>query len=91
MSVNPEDHHSTFGSENYGSESSPVRSPLLFPHTASSSLSHASFRFAQESRLCKSLHSGDAPNVEECRSLSLPKSSSMNIQTGIRGFVSAMI
>ena len=28
------------------------------------------------------------PNVEECRSLSLPKTSSMNIQTGIRGFVS---
>ena len=31
------------------------------------------------------------PNVEECRSLSLPKTSSMNIQTGIRGFVSARI
>ena len=31
------------------------------------------------------------PNVEECRSLSLPRASSMNIQTGIRGFVSAMI
>ena len=31
------------------------------------------------------------PNVEECRSLSSPKTSSMNIQTSIRGFVSAMI
>ena len=31
------------------------------------------------------------PNVEECRSLSLPETSSMNIQTGIKGFVSAMI
>ena len=31
------------------------------------------------------------PNVEECRSLSLPKTWSMNIQTGIRSFVSAMI
>ena len=28
------------------------------------------------------------PNVEECRSLSLPKTSSMNVQTSIRGFVS---
>ena len=31
------------------------------------------------------------PNIEEGRSLSLSKASSMNIQTGIRGFVSAMI
>ena len=31
------------------------------------------------------------PNMEEGRSPSLPKASSMNIQTGIRGFVSAMI
>ena len=31
------------------------------------------------------------PNIEESRSLSLSKASSMNIQTGIRGFVSAMI
>ena len=31
------------------------------------------------------------PNVEEYRSLSLPRASSMNIQTGIRRFVSAMI
>ena len=84
-------HHSTCGRENQWSERSlfdlyysfPIL-PLLLVLMLLVDL----LRSQVSVRVCiRVTH----PNVEECKSLSLPKTSSMNIQMGIRGFVSAMM